>query len=169
MKIEKSEDRMILKYNAYFVFTGFLLLAIDVFLFSAVFKLILRQKSFVPTDILDIVFVAAFVFTVLGFSVYCLISGFKKLEITERGVRSGRRFYEWAKIKDWGVSYYATTRSGDSFYCLYFSEKKIDKKLKGKMIKFIVSEKNFHKIINDVIPFCKEKTEISPFIWQSEV
>ncbi len=160
---------MILKYNAYFVFTGFLLLAIDVFLFSAVFKLILRQKSFVPTDIFDIVFVAAFVFTVLGFSVYCLISGFKKLEITEGGVRSGRRFYEWPEIRDWGVSYYATTRGGGFFYCLYFSEKKIDKKLKGKMIKFIVSEKNFHKIINDVIPFCKEKTEISPFIWQSEV
>ena len=170
MKLEKTKNDIILKYDAHLIFNGFLILTTAVFLFSAVFKLILRQKSFVPTDILDIVFVAAFVFTVLGFSVYCLISGFKKLEITEGGVRSGRRFYEWAKIKDWGVSYYATTRGGDSFYCLYFSEKKLDKKLKGKMIKFIVSEKNFHKIINVVIPFCKERTDVSPFIFkQSEV
>ena len=161
---------MILKYNAYFVFTGFLLLAIAVFLFSAVFKLVLGQKSFVPTDILDIVFVAAFVFTVLGFSVYCLVSGFKKLEITESGVRSGRRFCKWSEIRDWGVFYYSTVRGGDSFYCLYFSENKQHKKPKGKMIKFIVAEKNLSEIVNGVIPFCKEKTEIPPFIFkQSEV
>ena len=169
MKLEKTKNDILLKYDAHLIFNGFLMLTTVVFLFSAVFKLVLGQKSFLPTDIFDIVFVAAFIFLVFGLSVYSLTLGFKKLEITERGVRSGRRFYEWPEIKDWGLSYYATTRGGDSFYCLYFSEKKIDKKLKGKMIKFIVSEKNFHKIINDVIPFCKEKTEISPFIWQSEV
>ena len=166
MKIEKSKNSIRLKYNAYFLFTGFLIFAIAVFLFSAVFKIILIQESFIPTDIADIVFITAFIFLVFGLSVYSLISGFKKLEITESGVRSGRRFYSWAEIKDWGVSYYATVRSGDSFYCLYFSENKLHGKLKGKMIKFIVSEKNLSEIIDEVIPFCKEKTEVSPIIFR---
>ena len=162
MRIEKSENGMTLKYNAYLIFTGFLILAIAVSLFSAVFKLILRQESCIA----ETVFVAAFIFLVFGLSVYSLTVGFKKLEITESGVRSGRRFYEWAKIKDWGVSYYATARGGDSSYCLYFSENKLHDKLKGKMIKFIVSEKNLPKIINNVVPFCKEKTEVAPFIFK---
>ena len=153
---------MTLKYNTHLIFTGFLILAIAVPIFSAVFKLILRQESFIA----EIVFVAAFIFLIFGLSVYSLTVGFKKLEITESGVRSGRRFYSWAKIEDWGVSYYATTRGGDSFYCLYFSENKLHEKLKGKMIKFIVSEKNLPKIINNVVPFCKEKTEVAPFIFR---
>ena len=127
MKLEKTKNDIILKYDAHLIFNGFLILTTAVFLFSAVFKLVLGQKSFLPTDIFDIVFVAAFIFLVFGLSVYSLTLGFKKLEITGSGVRSGRRFYEWAKIKDWGVSYYATTRSGDSFYCLYFPKRRLIK------------------------------------------
>lgn len=170
MKLEKTKNDIILKYDAHLIFNGFLMLTTAVFLFSAVFKLVLGQKSFMPTDIFDIVFVAAFVFLVFGLSVYSLTVGFKKLEITESGVRSGRRFYKWSEIRDWGVFYYSTVRGGDSFYCLYFSENKQHKKPKGKMIKFIVAEKNLSEIVNGVIPFCKEKTEIPPFIFkQSEV
>ena len=162
MKFECGEDRIKLKYNTEFILYGLFVFATGIFLFSTVAGFFFGEDVLV----IDLVLTGMMSLIPLFLGRHCFINGFKKLEITESGVCSGMRFYEWAKIKDWGVSYYATARGGDSSYCLYFSENKLHEKLKGKMIKFIVSEKNLPKIINNVVPFCKEKTEVSPIIFR---
>ena len=76
----------------------------------------------------------------------------------------------WSEVEDWGLSYTGKSRFGERYYDLYFSKhvcpekNECGKKLKGKMIRFIVNGSDYFRIVERVIPFCKDKTDVPPFV-----
>lgn len=114
------------------------------------------------------------ILVVLGMCVFSFLSNSKQVTINSDGIlcksRINKKFIKWSDIKDWGLSYCGQTRIEGNTYYLYFSEHECKvknecrKNLKGKMIKTFVVGNEYFDAVDKVIPFCKDKTEIKPFI-----
>ena len=99
---------------------------------------------------------------------------FLKFTISDQGVSYDswfrKVFLSWADVRDWGLSYSGRSKHGENVYDLYFSphvclvKNDCKKKLKGKMIKFQMVGKEYGETVSRIIPFCRMKTTVEPFI-----
>lgn len=135
-------------------------------------------KGLKITDIVGVVFACLWTVVVIA-TVISLFSMYNKtLILSNDGVLRkqifSRKFYYWDEIQDYGLYYCGNKREEINIYCLYFSKEYLqhdngfDKRLKGKMIKIIVTEYEYNEIIKDVIPFCRQRTAIEPFVAPDE-
>lgn len=112
-------------------------------------------------------------FVVIG-GIYCFVNGSKKVTIDAQGIfcRSWfeKMFIPWLEVADWGLSYSGQTKGEGNTYEVYFAkhlcETKNDcrKRLKGKMIKTFIYEKEYQTVVDQMVPFCKEYTTVEPFV-----
>lgn len=125
------------------------------------------------------IFSIVWILIALIFSVCSFIEASKKVILCDTGVyfRSliSKDYLDWNEIKDWGLSYSGSARGGGEIFVLYFSKNVFriknarKKSLKGKMIKIEIFEAEYVKTLNNVIPYCKKKTFVDPFIGEAAI
>lgn len=139
-------------------------------------KLLLDMRPFGHTlgDVLGGAFICVWITLVLTLGLSAAIQGSKQITIRMDGVQCKSlvktEFLEWYEIKDWGLSYCGQTKGEGNTYYLYFSKQVFPvknvckKKLKGKMIKTHVYEDGYNDTVTEIVPFCKKRTRVEPFI-----
>lgn len=125
-------------------------------------------------DYFGVVFLGVWLLTLLGGGAYTVVTNSKTVTLDDRGIlcRSlvGQDFIRWFEVADWGLSYCGQTKGEGNTYELYFSKHpcltKNDcrKRLKGKMIRTFVMEKDYEEAVTVIIPFGKERTSVAPFV-----
>ena len=127
-----------------------------------------------PSDTIGYIAMIAWILVILCLGACAFLEANKKVTLCKEGIYShtlvSKRFLGWSEIKDWGLSYSGHSRGAGKIFHLYFSKNVFriknarKKKLKGKMIKIEIFEAEYVKNINKVIPYCKDKTCVEPFI-----
>jgi hypothetical protein len=132
------------------------------------------EDGYTGMDVFGLIFVCIWVFGVLSMSVAFFSMGSRQIILSDAGVCSKSWFKEelldWSDIEDYGLSYCGQTQGEGNTYYLYFSKQTFAvkdnyrKKLRGKMIKTIIMSSDYAETVNVVIPFCRRRTHIEPFI-----
>ena len=129
--------------------------------------------------------VAAFVCLRLGTILFGTFVSFyiysKKLVIDDDGISYssmlGKRFLEWNKIQDYGLSYDGRSQDGADFsnsYIIYFAKEiqknknSYKKKLSKNALTVNIRADDYACFSEYVVPFCMRKTDVRPFIPQDE-
>lgn len=125
-------------------------------------------------DIAGVLFLIVWIVITLGWSFCGFFEANKRVSIDEKGVYLrtfiSKDFLAWSEIKDWGLSYYGQSRGFGEVFCLYFSKNALQckgtrkKKLKEKMIKIEIFQEEYTRVVETIIPYCKEKTIVEPFV-----
>ncbi len=112
------------------------------------------------------------VFWMMG--AWALVHGSKKLTLNDEGVLYtswiSAEFVPWGGIEDYGLSYYGKTNKHLNTYRLYFSKQvhpiknEYSKRLRGKMIKVDIVDKEYCIAVRSILPFCKQRTNAQSFI-----
>lgn len=173
-KISQTENQITIKQNGFFLMLGIgaLLMAIEGI--RMIFGLLPFEEGYTFADILGLSFICVWVIVVLSMVVFAFNTNSKKMILNVEGILCksllNKKFIEWTDVKDWGLSYCGQTRGEGNTYYLYFAKNECrtkndcKKKLKGKMIKIIVMGDEYLQMVNEVISFCEDKTNVSPFI-----
>ncbi len=172
--IKKNNGEITISKKLTFLLTG----AMSVFLFISGAVLILPNLSYEeakePVNVFGDIFVLMWLSVMGYFILFSFNEFFKKTTISKEGVicRSffGTKKYMWPEIKDFGISYSGQTRGEGNTYYLYFSADILNQNRKGKkkmnrsVIKVIFTSDDSDAFINEVIPFCRESTNVVPFL-----
>lgn len=172
----RNKDEIIVKQkqNSIFITVGITLVGIAAF---CVWQLVLLhpfETAYTLVDVLNAIFVSSWIVFVLGLGIYTIETNSKRVIINNDGVLCkslfGMQQIKWSDIKDWGISYSGQARWEGNRYCLYFSKHQCPikddcrKKLKGKMIKTFVYEKEYAEAVSRIVPFGKARVTIEPFV-----
>ncbi len=173
IRIIREKDKITIGGNPLFIGIGIVALimaASGIRLFIG----LLQNEALTTADIFGIVFVSIWTAVVLWMSAYAFITNSTRVTITREGVFCSsildKRELKWTDIRDWGLSYSSSDRSGNNTYYLYFSphvceiKNNCKKRLRGKMIKTFVTGDEYYEAISSVVPFCRQLTDIPPFI-----
>jgi len=173
-ELSQSKNQIIIKRNTTFLGIGVVTIIMAIAGVRLVFGLLPFEENYTFADILGLLFVCAWILTVLSMGVFAFVTNSKQIAINSEGVLCkswiNTNFIKWADIKDWGLSYCGQTRFEGNTYYLYFSKHECQVKneckkiLKGKMIKTFVIGNDYSETVSKIIPFCKEKTSVIPFI-----
>ena len=136
-----------------------------------VFTMTFSMKS---ENILEPVIPFVFAVVLTGLGIFELNSGSKKIIIDSKGISCKslfkKQYIKWADVKDYGISYTGETRYRDSTYYLYFAESlkptqsEVSKKIDVNTMKIFIFKKERDKAEKEIIPFCRQYSEVSPFI-----
>lgn len=181
MKIKAEKDFIEIKSEEMFVWMVAVVAIMFCFGIKQICELLPLGKGYEASDLFGVIFMCVWTALVGTIGIIALVTNIKKVDISETGVLSktllSKKTLEWSEIKDYGLSYCGKSRSGWGFentYYLYFSKDEqqvknnCKKKLKGKMIKVAVMGESYGEVINEVLPFCKERTGIEPFIGEDK-
>ena len=135
----------------------------------------IHQGYFTKGDIFVTVLAIPWVLFFLFGAFYCYLYGTGYIVMNNNGVKYhsliNNRFYSWAEIEDFGMSYCGLTgNAGVNTYYFYFSKNMLPtksddkKKIRGKVIKTMIFESDFQDFADEVIPFCKRFTSVEPFV-----
>ncbi len=173
-EFDEKNNQYIFKGNRYFLAFGAGAFFMSFFGIRMIIEMIPFEKDFTGMDVFGLVFLCVWTALVLSFCAYGILSATKKVFISTEGVVNKTLFSEnkfyWTEIEDWGLSYYGRMKNEGNAYYLYFSKKaqlvrnECSKRLKGKMIKIVIFEDEYEAIVNDIIPFCSNRTFKKPFI-----
>lgn len=168
---KQTENQIVLKRNTFFLGIG----VVAVFMAAMVIRIIFAILPFGDEyDAFALIFLSVWTAAVLAMAVYAFTVCSRKIVIDNKGISCKTWFsntlIKWDEIKDWGLSYCGNNRGVVNIYYLYFAKdqrpikNEFTKKLKGKMIKSFVFGNGYDEVISDVIPFCKARTQVEPFI-----
>lgn len=173
-EFSQSKNRIIIKRNSSFLGIGVVTIFMAIAGVRLVFGLLPFEEGYTFADVFGLVFVCIWITVVLGMGVFSFATSSKQITISNDGVLCkswfNKKFAKWSDIKDWGLSYCGQTRWEGNTYYLYFSEQECrikndcSKKLKGKMIKTFVIGGDYSETLRKIIPFCRERTNVEPFV-----
>ncbi|MBQ7117482.1 MAG: hypothetical protein IJN88_04665 [Clostridia bacterium] len=172
--IKKNDGEIIISKKLTFLLTG----TMSVFLFASgatlFFSDLSLEEATEPADIFGNIFMLLWLGVMGYFILFSFNEFFKKTAISKEGVLCksffGTKEYMWSEIKDFGISYSGQTRGEGNTYYLYFStdilkqNRKGKKKMNRSVIKVIFTSDDSDAFINEVIPFCRESTNVVPFL-----
>jgi len=169
----RLKNPIIIKGNSLYSIVGI------VFIVIAIIGLNLLLDSDPGDSMSGYIFNIVWIIITLILSGCSFIEAGKKVILCDTGIYSctliSEDFIDWNEVKDWGLSYYGRARGGGEIFYLYFSKNvfKIKsarkKKLKGKMIKIEIFDAEYVKTLNNVIPYCKKRTFVKPFIGEKVI
>lgn len=171
---DKVNNQIKIKSYSYFKVGGFFTLAMAFMGIRLLVGMMPFEDGYTGMDVFGLIFVCIWVFGVLSMSVAFFSMGSRQIILSDAGVCSKSCFKEelldWSDIEDYGLSYCGQTQGEGNTYYLYFSKQTFAvkdnyrKKLRGKMIKTIIMSSDYAETVNVVIPFCRRRTHIEPFI-----
>lgn len=181
LKVDKSNDRIVITGNPLFLcmclICGVMICtALKEFIFDNLF---LSGEEFGPFDIFGAVFLCVWTGLVLWMGVYSFLNFVKTITVCNDGVVCSvlfrKRTLTWSEIEDYGLSFFGHNRDGTSMYLIYFSaerqkiktgrgKKTEKKKLNRNVLKILVFGSDYENILHTVIPFCRERGHVAPFI-----
>ena len=170
MKFTNEKNRITMGiFPDFFIGAGIMLIGSIVIIWENVS--LMNSETY---DLSEIIIPSVFLIFVWSLIVYCLKKGSARIEINDDGIIYKDLFssysYRWAAIRDFGISYSGNGKNGNTYYNLYFSTEKQEiknmekKKLKGKMIKLVLDYEESMGARDKVIPFCRKRTAVSPFV-----
>ncbi len=173
-ELSQSKNQIIIKRNTTFLGIGVVTIIMAIAGIRLVFGLLPFEENYTFADVFGLAFVCIWIVVVLSLGIFAFSTNSKQIIINSDGVLCkswiNKKFIKWTNIKDWGLSYCGQTRFEGNTYYLYFSEHECPmkndckKKLKGKMIRTFVIGNDYSEAVSIIIPFCKEKTDIIPFV-----
>ena len=154
---------------------GIIAMIMSIIGFRIVFGLLPFEEEYTLENIIVLIFICLWPIIVLSIGISAFVTYSKKIEINDEGVLCcsffEKTFFKWSEIEDWGLSYCGQTKGAGNTYYFYFSKNlqktknECKKALKGKMIKIeVIGDVDYYEVVSMVIPFCKEKTPVEPFI-----
>lgn len=174
MKYSETNNQLKIKQNRYFLGGVIVTSIMAIQGIYIIFGLLPFEDGYTAANILGLVFVLVWESFVIFAVIWSIKQCSKYIVISKEGVSCctllSKEKVLWDDIKDWGLSYCGQTRGEGNTYYLYFSKHECPnkndckKKLKGKMIKFILFGEEYQEVLNFVIPFCSEKTNVKPFV-----
>lgn len=174
LELTRSKNVIVMKPNRTFMIIGVVALFMAAMGIYLIFGLLPFEENYTSADIIGVVFIFVWVLVVLSMGMYAFATNSKQLMITDEGIFCDswfvKDFMKWSDVKDWGLSYCGQTRGQGNTYYLYFSKREhaikndCKKILKGKMIKTFVIGKDYEETVSAVIPFCRERTDVMPFV-----
>ncbi len=174
LELEKSKDKFIIKQNSPIFVVGVFACVMAIPVVSLLFNILFFQAEYTAADYFGVAFLCVWLFVTLGGALHAFSESGKQIVIDNEGVSSksflSKKYSKWTDIKDWGLSYQGQTRGHGNTYYLYFSENvypvknECRKKLKGKMIYITIIEDDYYRAVNHIIEFCRDKTEVEPFV-----
>lgn len=172
--MDQKQKQIILKKNKMSLRIGLLALGLAMVGICVLFGLAPFEEAFTFEDVLGLLFICVWLSALVTLGVYSLAIGSKQMIICDGGISChswfAKDFIPWSEVVDWGLSYCGQTRGEGNTYDLYFSKypcpvkNDCSKKLKGKMIKVFIMGNEYDEAIKTIIPFCKERTSVEPFI-----
>lgn len=173
-KLFQSQNSITVKSDTLFLKIGIATIFMAIVGVRILFGALPLEDDYTSFDVFGLVFICVWLIIVLWMGVFAFLTYSKQIVIDAKGVLFKtwftKKHIKWVDIKDWGLSYCGQTRGEGNTYYLYFSEhecpikNECKKKLKGKMIKTFVIGGDYSETISVIIPFCKEKTDIMPFV-----
>lgn len=173
-QFQQSKNQIIIKQNTTFIGIGVVAIFMAIAGVRLLFGLLPFEQNYTHVDVFGLIFVCVWIIFVLSMGIFAFLTNSKKITLNNDGVLCktwlNKKFIKWSDIKDWGLSYCGQTKWEGNTYYLYFAvnecQLKTDckKKLKGRMIKTIVIGDDYFETVSKIIPFCEEKTNITPFI-----
>ena len=173
-EFQQSKNQIIIRRNTTFIGIGVFGIVMAIAGVRLLFLLLPFEQNYTFADVLGLIFVCVWIIIVLSMGIFAFLNNFKQIIINNDGVlcRSllNKKLLKWSDIKDWGLSYCGQTKWEGNTYYLYFAENECQirndckKKLKGNMIKTFVVGDDYSEAVCKIIPFCEEKTNITPFI-----
>ena len=154
---------------------------IPIFMFCAglklLFDMLVNYKNLETLDYIGAAFIVFWTTMVFFMGKGVIKSVTSDLVINQDGITVksilGKDFIAWSQVEDYGISFIGNSK-GTMYYYLYFAKEyqqtknSKTKKLKGKMIKYTITEYNYSETVNWIVPFCKTFCPISPFICEEE-
>lgn len=169
-----DSNKITLKSNRLYFGTVIIAIIMAIIGFRILFLLLPFEEDATYADVFGLIFLCVWIVIVLSIGIFAFLAVYKKIEINDEGVLCRSFFkktlFKWSEIRDWGLSYCGQTRFEGNTYYFYFSKEPQEiknvckKKLKGKMIKVLVVGSEYAEVVSKVIPFCKKRTSIEPFI-----
>lgn len=173
-ELSQTKSQIILRRNTTFMGIGVWAFIMAIMGFRLLFSMLPFEEECTFADVFGLFFIGIWILIVLGMGVYAFVTNSKQITINNEGVICNtwftNDFVNWSEIKDWGLSYCGQTRGEGNTYFLYFSQvvhpikNDCKKKLKGKMIKTFVIGNDYAEVVSKIIPFCKERLDVEPFI-----
>ena len=173
-ELSQSKNQITIKRNTTFLGIGIVAILMAITGVRLLFGLLPFEDNYTLADVFGLVFVCVWLTVVLSLGIFAFSTNSKQIIINNDGVLCkswiNKKFIKWADIKDWGLSYCGQTRFEGNTYYLYFSEHECQiineckKRLKGKMIKTFIIGNDYFDAVSNVIPFCKDKIDIMPFV-----
>ena len=173
-ELSQPKNQIIIKRNTTFLGIGVVTIIMAIAGIRLVFGLLPFEENYTFADVFGLIFVCVWILIVLSMGIFAFATNSKQITINNDGVLCKswlhKTFVKWTDVKDWGLSYCGQTRFEGNTYYLYFSEHECPmkndckKKLKGKMIRTFVIGNDYSEAVSKIVPFCKEKTDIIPFV-----
>ena len=174
LKLEQSKSKIVLKGNNYFFVMGIVAIIMAAIGCGLILSLLPFEEGYTFSDVFGLIYLCLWVILVLSGAIFSFVTGSKKIIINDDGILCStflkKNLLKWAEIKDWGLSYCGQTKGEGNTYYFYFSHEpqrnknECKKRLKGKMIKTYIIGDDYSEVLSKVIPFCKERTSVEPFI-----
>lgn len=171
--IRNHKNKIIISGKPFFLVLG--IVSVFIFILGAC---MLPGLSFKETvDIFASVFMLIWTGVIIYFILFSFNAFFKKIIIGEESVQCktlfGTKEYMWSEINDFGITYSGKTKINgavyDDNYCLYFSPEILrvkrngNKKFNKSTCKIEISSKEKDEFINEVIPYCRKRSNINPY------
>jgi hypothetical protein len=168
MRCKKVDEKLIIKHDLSLCIVSVFLVLLSSFVFVLVSTDGFEQSIRQPQDYDEWkLFIFSIFLFLTGIFLLIFYSGYK-IVIDFNGVREQRlipiipnRFYGWNEINKWGISYaFTQSKSKTTFYMLFFSAERRDKKNGGRVKKGTVKI-NFRKeqlngdAVKDTVRFCE--------------
>ena len=174
IELEKSKDKFTIKQNSPAFIVGVFACIMSIPVIKLLFDIQPFAEGHTSADYFGVAFLCVWLFVVLGGALHEFSESSKLIVIDSDGVSCkshlSKKYLKWTDIKDWGLSYWCQTRGHGNTYYLYFSEKvypkknECRKKLKGKLMYITIIEDDYYRAVNHIIEFCRDKTEVEPFV-----
>lgn len=173
-EFSQSKRDIVIKRNNDLLEIGVIIIILTIAGILLLFGLLPFEESYTLSNIFGLILLCILIIVLLSIGAFVFVSNSKQITMNDDGILCsswfGKKFIKWEDVKDWGVSYCGQTRWEGNTYYLYFSEQEClmknycAKKLKWNMIRTFFIENDYSEVISKIIPFCKEKTEINPFL-----
>ena len=173
-QIIKSSEQLTIKGYRLFAFIGVFALFMGAQVLRLLFLMEPFSGEFPLSDLPGFIFLCLWIVLVWTLGLSAIATSSKQIVIDSEGILCKtwfrKQYIKWPDVKDFGISYCGQTRGEGNTYYLYFSKHECPvknqcrKKLKGKIIKTYVFEGHYTEVVNKVLPFCKDKTDIPPFV-----
>ena len=168
------ENEIAIKGNNNFFLPGVGATVMIFFGVRMIVESLLIEGELTGVDLLGTAFLCLWTSVAVWMACYSFLSATRQIIINNHGVKCRSlfksKFFSWAEIEDFGLSYCGQTKGVGNTYYFYFAKELLiakneeKKKLRGEMIKTIVIGDDFFDVINEIIPFCKRFTGVEPFI-----
>ena len=177
-RVNILNDRIVFDCNKLNLF----LLIFPIYMFVSGIQLILGlvpfEEDYTGFDVFGFIFACVWTIVVGWMIFYLTFDICKKTVLDSEGITvtflSYKKELGWQEIKDYGVSYSGKAKADGNVYDFYFAtEEQVQKnnfrkKLKGNMIKILVVGEDYYVVTEKVIPFCKSKSSVNPFIGEDK-